>query len=92
MCLGSDQTVPGRWLHGLPSKKTPVGANCLELLPWPPVLSSIGWRIPLSGKTALYALVRSAEAFDEICTLLSSVRSGSADAPSLNDFKRFWFQ
>ncbi len=45
-----------------------------------PVLASMGWKIPSSGKCTLFAIVSSATALDEFCSLLLSARFGSADA------------
>lgn len=45
-----------------------------------PVLASMGWEVPSSGESGLYATVSSAAALEEFCSLLLSARFGSADA------------
>ncbi|RTE76330.1 hypothetical protein BHE90_009198 [Fusarium euwallaceae] len=44
-----------------------------------PVLASVGWEVPSSGECALYTTVCSISALEELCSLLSSARFGSAD-------------
>lgn len=45
-----------------------------------PVLASMGLEAPSSSESALYAAVCSMAVLDEFCSLLLSVRFGSADA------------
>ncbi|KEY75179.1 hypothetical protein S7711_01623 [Stachybotrys chartarum IBT 7711] len=44
-----------------------------------PVLTTLGWQIPSSGEAALFAIVCSATALEEICSMMVSVRFESAD-------------
>lgn len=53
-----------------------------------PVFASMGWKVPSSGECALFAVVSSATALDEFCSMLLSARFGSADA-LLNTVGRF---
>jgi len=45
-----------------------------------PVLSSMGWTVPLSGECALYATVCSTDTLEEFCSLLLTAQFGSTDA------------
>ncbi|KAM0554019.1 hypothetical protein ACHAPJ_007094 [Fusarium lateritium] len=45
-----------------------------------PVMTSMGWSIPSSGECGLYATVCGTDALEEFCSLLLSVRFGTADA------------
>jgi hypothetical protein len=44
-----------------------------------PVLLSLGWRIPSSGRCAMYASICSGVVLEELCSLLLKARFGSTD-------------
>jgi hypothetical protein len=85
--LTAHQSTDNRRIYDQPSKDWNEGQHLLFSLTSKvsihshpiPVLATIGWKIPSSGVSALYATVCSAAALDEFCSMLASARFGTTD-------------
>jgi hypothetical protein len=86
--LTDDNNISSRQLHDRPDADWNEGqtilfemAHRVASLTHPiPVLASLGWKIPSSGESSLFASICSTAALEEFCLMLLSARFGSADA------------
>ncbi|CAO2657759.1 Nn.00g038850.m01.CDS01 [Neocucurbitaria sp. VM-36] len=86
--LTADNSIPRRRLYDHSKDAIHIGqrtlfnmASQIAVDQHPiPVLSSMGWEVPSSGKCALYTTVCSSDALEEFCSVLLSAQFGETDA------------